>query len=246
MNGPRYYQALTKGGVVGELGVNKLCAIELKFEAHYSYAGPDKDGNPSWQPMPVHESYDGRFFIEKKDGSLNTSTIDRLKAVYGWDGATPYWFEDQQGLSEDYVLITVEDEVYNGKTRARVAWVNRKTDRPGGGMQPSTPEGRRAIESRIGSKLRAHSGGMRAPAPPVPAGGPAPVTPSRAPTVPAAPSQALTLDAAWAQWLEACKGDNSKAQHEWSRLVIAKWPGVRLDDSHAADIVALIENIPPF
>lgn len=28
----------------------------------------------------------GHFFLEKKDGSLNTSQIDPLKWAFGWDG----------------------------------------------------------------------------------------------------------------------------------------------------------------
>lgn len=134
----------------------------------------------------------GYHYLEKKDGTLNTHTIDKLKEATGWDGVDPFWLED--GLPGDLVVkITVEFETYNNRQVPKVKWIDHR-DATGGGIVRASDAEKTAIRNRLGSKLRAINGGTKAKSAPAPTTAPtmpkAEPAAAPAPTTPPAPPQA--------------------------------------------------------
>src|SRR3990167_10359451 len=102
------------------------------------------------------------FWLTTKDGAMNTRTIETLKDVFGWNGADPFWFEDNGDmLSGIDVELVIENETFTGndgqeRTSSKVKWVNA----PGGaGGVKIASKDRKALLSKYGSKLGAVFGG---------------------------------------------------------------------------------------
>lgn len=129
------------------------------------------------------------FWMTKKDGSINTRTIDTLKELFGWDGADPFWLEEHGAeLAEVDVELVVENETFIGKgdgqehTSLKIKWVNSPG---GGGGNKIENSDRKALMAKYGAKLRAVSGGTTpakksAPAKTPAASAPAPKAPPAA------------------------------------------------------------------
>lgn len=82
------------------------------------------------------------FLMLEGKGEVNKFQVDALKAALGWDG------EDINKLAEGpwdgrEVSITVDADVYDGKSRLRVNWIN-----PLGGLTPVTEDAKATIQSR--------------------------------------------------------------------------------------------------
>jgi hypothetical protein len=111
------------------------------------------------------------------DGTINTRTVDNLKAWSGWDGADPYWFMDQDLSGVDVEVVIANEPGFTDKTKMfpKIKWVN-----PPGGSNGGMPDAadRRAVLAKYGAKFRAVAGGTtvptRAPAAPSPAPAPFP------------------------------------------------------------------------
>jgi hypothetical protein len=104
--------------------------------------------------------------LVNRDGSINTRTVDNLKAWSGWDGVDPFWFmENDLSAAEVEVVIANEPGFTDPtKTFPKVKWVN-----PPGGGGNKMPESadKRAVLAKYGAKFRAVAGGT-----PVGAGAP--------------------------------------------------------------------------
>lgn len=102
-------------------------------------------------------SITGYFHLENRDGSINEFKIKMLRDATGWDGRDPFWLEDS--LPSDLVVkLDLRFEVYNGRQLLKIAFINHR-DATGGGVVKATDAEKAAIRAKLGSKLRAISGG---------------------------------------------------------------------------------------
>ncbi len=194
----------------------------------------------------------GYFYLEKRDGSLNSITIDSLKAALGWDGRDPFWLQETD-LSEHPVQVKLAFEQYDGKTRLKVQYLNPYGSTGGGGITKADESTKTAIRNRIGSKLRAHSGPAQ-PAAPKPASQPKPppAKPKTAPPVPptapeADPAPEGTMDEAWTEFTKACDGEKwtqDAIEKEWFRVIAELFPGKQPDELTAAEWATMRDEGP--
>jgi len=166
---------------VDEMGADKLAVVKIQFAITEEFTG-GAYADVSEERMEIV----GFFFLERKDGTLNEKTIESLKEVFGWDGRDPFWLQDSAAaLAEIPVQIILDWETWNNQQRIKLQWLNPYGSTGGGDVVQAGDEKRRAIGSRLGSKLRAFAGGALANAP-APTGRPqAPRSTSR-PAPPAA------------------------------------------------------------
>ncbi|HNQ22468.1 MAG TPA: hypothetical protein PKK06_05180 [Phycisphaerae bacterium] len=167
---------------IDETGPNNLATCIVRFEL-YEELQPSGE----WEDCAdEHWELTGYFYLEKKDGALNTITIDALKAALGWDGRDPFWLQETD-LSAHAVQVKLGFEEYEGKTRIKVQYLN-PFGSSGGVVRKANDATRRTISNRLGSKLRALSG----PAPAKPAKPAA--QPKLPPAKPKAPVAAVPAD----------------------------------------------------
>jgi len=184
----------------------------------------------------------GYHMLEKKDHSLNERTIESLKASLGWDGADPFWLQDNAAeLAQKPVQVKLGFEEYEGKTNIRVLFLNPYGSKPAG-VTKADDEFRRAAQNRLGVKFRALAGGTPAPAP-KPAGRPAPPVPKTAPPkAPAATTEAptpATMEDAWAAFSAEYNakpgGSDEDMEQQWFRIIAELFPGKQPDELTEAD-----------
>ena len=205
-----------------------------------------------WLEWSVYDhAITGYFYLEKKDGSLNTNTIDSLKAALGWDGRDPFWLQDAD-LSETAVQLKLGFEEYQGRQRIKVRFLN-PYGSDAGGISRADDTGRRSIGNRLGSKLRALAGGTPANAP-KPAGKPQPPvrpTPPQA-AAPQAPTAAkqpepATMEQAWEEFCKHCSGGKwtaEAAEAEWFRIIAELFPGRQPGELTEADWGVMLAEGP--
>jgi len=211
---------------VAETGPNKLATFVCRFQLTQELI------NGEWEPVDEDFDITGYFYLEKRDGTLNTVTIDHLKSAFGWDGRDPFWLQDAD-FGQLVVQVKLAFETYDNKTRLKVQYVDAEGATPSGVPQ-ADDAARRTIATRLGAKFRANAGGTPAPAPkPSPRTRPAPPKPEPAaaasapPAVPAAGAQGLTMQQAWEAFTKACS-ENCTPEHtqsEWFRLLGQLFPG---------------------
>lgn len=195
-----------------------------------------------WVPIQP-ERIVAKCILQKIDGSTNERGWDSLKAALGWDGANPYWLQEAAEMPD--IQITVKEVMYDGKPRFEASWIN-PLDWDGGGLKKSSPEELKAIAAKIGSKLRALSGGTAAKMPPPPASKPKPPAPKKP------PQPTLTLEAAYAQWAAAFADTvaDEIREREWFAAIDRVFPGRQQEDLTGAELVKLLkdglQNVTPF
>lgn len=187
------------------------------------------------------EAFDitGYHYIEKNDGTLNVSTIDQLKTAFGWDGADPFWLQDNEAdLKERPVQITVKLEQYQGRTQTKVAWVDvYGAGKNTGGVVKGDDAARQAIANRLGGRMRAMTGGTTM-ATPAPEGRPKPPTQASSPPSPPAQTSTpaslaeSTQQDAWDAFIAACPagGTQKETEGQWFRILADLFPGKTLAD----------------
>lgn len=141
----------------------------------------------------------GYFYIEKNDGSINEYTINNFKEVLLWDGKS---IEHLTTVKEAEVQVELVWEDYEGKRRLRVKYMN-SADAEGGQVKHD-PDAMKRAQSRLGSKLRALSGGSAVPAT-KPA--PAPSTPPQVSAPVSTPQEGFPWESSSA---DACWSDFTK------------------------------------
>ena len=197
----RFRASVTDRGV-NESGPNNLCTVILRFHLTEEY----RDGE--WHDVSGDDLEIVAYnYVEKRDGSLNDFIVDALKEAFGWAGVDPFWFEDAESLPE--VQVTLGFETYQGKERLRVRFINPYDSQPSAGVTHADASQRRAMTARLGSKLRAHSGGTPAPAP-KPTGRPKPP--------PTQPQAVATMEGTWAlftRWAETTEADEAALHEQW-------------------------------
>jgi hypothetical protein len=82
-----------------------------------------------WQDWAEYEDHQitGYHYIVKRDGQVNTTTVDNLVQSIGWDGN----LDLSAGPPEVVCQITTENEEYNGKSSLKVKWLNPENFAPG-------------------------------------------------------------------------------------------------------------------
>jgi len=145
--------------------------------------------------------------LVKADGTIQTKTTDTLKAVFGWDGADPFWLMDN---SEDNgPMRSVEFEIVGGPETGdkggqyfKSQWLNPL----GGGMKTPAAADRRSVLAKYGSKFQALAGVAAKAAPAAPKAPPVPKAAPVAPPPSGPPQGAATMEEAWAALNETQSG----------------------------------------
>ena len=245
---------------VDETGPNNLATCIIRFDL-YEQLQPSGE----WADCADEQwEITGYFYFEKKDGSLNTITIDMLKAALGWDGRDPFWLQEAD-LSEHSVQVKLGFEEYGGKTRIKVQFLNPFGSTAGGGVSKADDATRRTISNRLGSKLRAVAGPAQAPTKPAgppklppakPKAKPAPppAAPKNEPAPPVAGAEeaprdpdASTLEEAWGEFCKHCppeKWDQAAVEAEWFRILAELFPGKQPDELSAAEWAVMRDQGP--
>lgn len=222
---------------VDETGPNKLATCIIRFRL-YEELQPTGE----WADCRA-ENFEitGYFYIERKDGSLNSVAIDALKSALGWDGRNPFWLQETD-LSGHPVQVKLAAEQYNGKTRMKVQYLNPFGATGGGGVTKADDSTRKSITDRLGSKLRATAGpapAAKPAAPATPASPPnlPPAKPKVAAPPPAAPAaeppadpQEGTMQTAWDAFCAAYatlgdRGTTEDCEQQWFTIFAKLFPG---------------------
>ena len=233
---------------VDETGPNNLTTCIINFRLYEELQSSGEWADCADEKFEVT----GYFYLEKKDGSLNSITIDSLKAALGWDGRDPFWLQDTD-LSQHPVQVKLAFEEYNGKTRLKVQYLNPYGSTGSGGVTKADAPTRKSITNRLGSKLRALAGPAKPAVPPKlpPAKPKAPATPAPtpAPAAPAelAPSDECSMDAAWNEFIKRCDGekwDQEAVEKEWFRILAELFPGKQPDELSPAEWALMRDEGP--
>ena len=131
---------------------SKSVAVWIEFQI---IAQQENEGWTDWSGYEDHAIV-GYFWIVKKDGSVNTRTVENLAEVLDWDGNPDTIMGDPPDIP---VQITVAEDTYNGKTSLKVQWFNPVDYQ--GGIVSASPEQVKAINAQFGSLLRAAAGAAR-------------------------------------------------------------------------------------
>lgn len=146
------YQARPMKWKVGNSGTGSV-EFAVEFNLFNFWDGA------AWQPV----DYDitGFFYLVTKEGKLNDTAIKQVKEVFGWNPTTGVNWLATAGEFPD-CQVSVDFEVYNGKSRAKVKWLNPLNQEPNGGIGASDPQEVSNIDAKYGHLFRA-SGGAPAP-----------------------------------------------------------------------------------
>jgi hypothetical protein len=233
---------------VDETGPNKLATCVVNFRLYEELQPSGEWSDCSAEGLEIT----GYFYLEKKDGSLNTITIDSLKAALGWDGRDPFWLQETD-LSQHAVQVKLAFEEYGGKTRLKVAYLNPHGSTGNGRVAKADGAVKTAIRNRLGSKLRAMAGPAQAPAKPAdppklpPAKPKAP--PASAPAVQAEPERSpqASMEEAWTEFVRHCppeKWDQEAIEKEWFRIIAELFPGKQPDQLSPAEWATMRDEGP--
>ena len=188
---PGTYNAMPMKWAVGKLGQNNLPAVSIEFRL-------TTDGDePMGDDGPVIEN---DFYLQGKDGNLLAFNLDALREAFGWPGNLD-WFATVDDLPE--VQLVIADDEWKGNVRSKVAFLNKLGATGHRTVGASDPAAVQSIDAQIGARIRAHFGGVSAPAvkpakpaPPVVA----PAAPPKPSAPPTAPVATATQDEAWAEF----------------------------------------------
>lgn len=119
--------------------------------------------NGAWQDWTQYEEHTitGYFYVVKRDGTINTRTVENLVQALGWNGDLSSVLAPPP---DRVVQITVNAEEYEGKIRHKVQWINPEDYTP----KPVFIEAGevQTLQNRFGSLLRAAAASVKpAPAP---------------------------------------------------------------------------------
>lgn len=240
----RFKASIVEHGVA-ETGPNDLATFVCKFGL------TDELINGEWMPLGPEDAgleITGYFYLEQKNGAINTITVDQLKDAFGWDGRDPLWLQDSD-FSQLVVQVKLEYEQYqsrNGmKTTLKVRYVDAADSGGRGGVPKADADARKSLSTRLGSKLRALVGGTPANAP-KPQGKPTAPPPAKAATAPKPAAKTATMQQAWEAFAKECpKNWTAKdVESEWFRVLGELFPDTQLDTLSPAQWAAVIEQAP--
>lgn len=185
--------------------------------------------------------------IIKSDGTVMEKGVARLRDIYGWTGADPYWFQDNMETVGDIVAdLTVENEPYTNPTTGKetispkIKWVNKQGEGGSGASMP-TPSERSTIASKYGAKLRAVAGAGPSKPPGVARPAAAPVA---KPAMPAAPQSSLPGIPAPAPKAPVPSKSVKSTMEEVYAALCKENDGLSETDMHAKWFATLAEKYP--
>src|ERR1017187_1195791 len=105
---------------IGESRQNKLLQVSILYRIFEEAAAGE------WTDCSAENlEITGYHILEKRDHSLNESTIESLKAALGWDGRDPFWLQDNaSALAQQPVQVKLALEEYEGKQNLKVQFLN--------------------------------------------------------------------------------------------------------------------------
>lgn len=241
----RFHAIATEIGV-DETGPNSLATATILYRISEELCSDGKWYDVSAEALEIT----GYHYLEKTDGALNERTITDLKAAFGWDGADPFWLEDNaEALRQRPVQIVLGFEEYDGRRRIRVQWLNPYGSSGSGGVSHADAAKRQAMTNKLGSQFRALSGAaVPAPSPTgrptLPAKAPPAVTPPT-PVSPAGRPDESSLDDAWAAYSSAAPAewDQQTREANWFQLLGETIPGKQPNDFTPAEWAAVIARV---
>jgi len=240
---------------IDETGPNHLATCIIRF-ALYEELQPDGQ----WADCAAeHWEITGYFYLERRDGSLNTLTLDSLKAALGWDGRDPFWLQETD-LSERPVQVRLGLEEYAGRTRIKVQYIARHGSTANGSVSKADDATRRRISTRLGAKVRATAGPTHAPAKPATPAGPPKLPPAAPPPKPepappakpepAPPAEpAATMGAAWQAFCAGYeslgdRGSPEDRERQWFSIIAKLFPGKQPYDLSETEWAAMRDQGP--
>jgi hypothetical protein len=161
--------------------------------------------------------------LVKADGTIQTKTTDTLKAVFGWDGADPFWLMDNS--LDGGAMRAVEFEIVGGPETGdkggqyfKSQWLNPL----GGGVKTPMAADRRSVLAKYGTKFQALAGVTAKAAPASPK---APPVPRGAPTTPPPGAPTATMEETWAALNEAQAGKPAEVIEKiWFETIARLFP----------------------
>jgi len=108
--------------------------------------------NGQWADWRNFGPYDasGTYWVVKKDGTVNTVTVNQLVESLGWDGTFAHVDKEAPQV---VVQIAVKQGTYNDKTFFKAGWMNPGDFTPE--KKQLDPDIVKNLDSRFGSLLRA-------------------------------------------------------------------------------------------
>lgn len=108
--------------------------------------------NGQWVDWRSYGPYDasGNYYVVKKDGTINTITVNQLVESLGWDGTFAHV---DKAVPPVVVQISVKKQEYDGKIYFKAGWMNPGNYTPK--KKEIDPEVINRLDCRFGSLLRA-------------------------------------------------------------------------------------------
>lgn len=145
-------------------------AIALRFSIKQKWHGKETGWS---QPWPSGYWTEARAWIIKKDGELNSESVENLRKCGIWNGE---WDALAGDPPQATVHLEVGSETYGGKLRYRANWINPDADEPTSrrGFAPADPTLLQELKARFGPQTKAIGSSPTRhgppPAPPRPGG----------------------------------------------------------------------------
>ncbi len=231
---------------LGETRENKLLQAVIKYRLFEEISGGE-----CFDCSGENFEISGYHVLEKRDHTLNTTTIEAIKAAMGWDGCDPFWLQDNAAaLSQQPVQVKLALDEYNGQKTLKVAFLNPYGSK-GGGVPKADDSMRKAVANRLGPKFRAVAGGSPAPAP-RPAGRPTPpktaAAPKSAPAATAPTAATSTMELAWAEFTREYTsrpgGTDEDMEKQWFAILADLFPGKQPQQLTPADWGVMLAEGP--
>lgn len=124
-------------------------AININFSVLAQWDGSEWVSWADAAPYMVR----GAFYVVKRDGAVNAKAVEQLVKHLKWDGQFISIVGDPPDVE---VQVNVKEEIYNGTSVYKAAWINAANAIPGGGG--ATEEEIKNLDGRFGSLLRAAAG----------------------------------------------------------------------------------------
>ena len=143
------FKAMPKSWGIQKSRDSQSVAIWIEFLVVGKLEGND------WEDWTVYQelTITGYFYIVKRDGAINTITVENLSESLLWNGDLNALFGEPPSI---VCQITVENEEFQGKTRLKVKWLNPSDYVPG--PKTETPEELMAVDAIYGPRLKALAG----------------------------------------------------------------------------------------
>lgn len=147
------YRARPMQWAVGE-SKNKAPQFAVEFALYEQWNGTE------WAPCEFDIT--GYFYLLKKDGSINETTVAALEDAFGWNRTTGVKWLAQAGELPD-CQVFCDYELYEGQQKMKVKWLNPFDKTPTGGVGSSDPQEVQSIDAKYGNLFRATARKTAAP-----------------------------------------------------------------------------------